>query len=129
MEEEVVEQRTAAEDQDGSSGITRQIKTAIAATDGTVEQSADSDIKKAADDTSDPEVENLNEDGESVRKQAVKPIECESCHETYVPEEFKVVDIAGHPEVKDALVTGEYFLTECPRLFCKNLSDQKEYEK
>ena len=121
MEEEVVQQTTTAEEQGGTSDATGQAETAAATTEGAVEQSAESDVEKAADDTSDPEVEDLNEDGESVRKQAVKPIECESCHETYAPEEFKVVDIAGHPEVKDALVTGEYFLTECPHCGAKGI--------
>lgn len=119
--EEVVEQTTKAEEQCGTSEATGQAETAAAATEGAVEQSAESDVEKAADDTSDSEVEDLNEDGEAVRKQAVKPVECESCHETYIPEEFKVIDIAGHPEVKDALVTGEYFLTECPHCGAKGI--------
>ena len=42
-----------------------------------VDQSAESDVEKEADEAKDPEVEELNEDGESVRQQTVQPVECE----------------------------------------------------
>ena len=79
-----------------------------------IEQSVESEIGDETSEGQDPEVEELNEDGESVRKQTVQPIECESCHESFTPEELKLVEVSGHSEVKNALITGEYFVVACP---------------
>ena len=121
MEEEVVEQGTAAETQGGASEITEQSDGSAKAANGAVEQSAESDVESEADAAADPEVEDLNEDSESVRKQAVQPIECESCKNTFVPEELKLVDVTGQQEIKDELVSGKYFLTECPHCGTKGI--------
>ena len=68
-----------------------------------------------------PEVSELNEDGESARKSVSRAVECENCHESFTPEHVETVDLVKDPAAKNALLTGEFFLCSCPHCGTESL--------